>query len=669
MLVFRMLSRMIESRATVWAACGVSLLLGLFFVFVWSPLPWGWKGIDFYYEIARALAHGAPFPTVHLVWGYAYFLAFWYRLFGDRQWVPLVVQVALNATIPLMLYHLVRAELGQRVAVAAALLAGLFSFNTVYASTQASDSVCTVLVVAAVLGLATGDRLQGWTWFALAGLLTGLAYQFRPNLALFPAFVAAAYLATRGLARARLVQAGALLGTFAVVAAPWVVRNYRWTGLFIPASTHGGVQLWFGTLQAGAYEQSWIYNPRASFETPPVDYTSVDEMPLVISATANACDPPQQVALVYWTSRDRARRRLAGTPDAAGRVEFVLPAQPAPTAVYYYFENRSRAGGTPQVGLTPPDGDAVPLMLVVSRDHLGDLDVDHDALDIFDVVRLLRHVEWREPIASTPDLDLDGDGALTEADARKALAVLVHDHASLASADDPVAGIGHDDRAIDVALRDGSAVSIPRSWSGRITDLDLRTIGVGSMAAQVVSRSRPFAALRRPPAAPVRPCLAVVDIGANRVPYRRLPHEMRRFEALALDNIRHDPAAFLTASAHRALRVFVIEGSDDTRTAYQFKGAAVIYALGRAASVASLALCLVGIAIAVRRRQRILMLLVPIVYVPATICFMLINARYSMTTQPFVFAFVAVTAVAALDRVRGPERADARPPAAPAAGR
>jgi len=45
------------------------------------------------------------------------------------------------------------------------------------------------------------------------------------------------------------------------------------------------------------------------------------------------------------------------------------------------------------------------------------------------------------------------------------------------------------------------------------------------------------------------------------------------------------------------------------------------------------------------------MLLTPIAYVPLTICFMLINARYSMTMQPFVFGFVAVTIVTVLERL------------------
>ena len=342
-------------RAGVAAACLASCGLGFFFVFVWSPLPWGWKGIDLYYEIALSVAHGEPFPTMHLVWGYVYFLAFWYRLFGDHQWIPLCAQVLLNATIPLMLYRLVSVEIGPRVAVVAAILAGVFSFNTIYASTQASDSVCTVLVVAAMLCLALGDRrltLDGY--FAAAGLIAGLAYQFRPNFVLFPPFVAGG-VSARPAAHdgSRSCNLAVFLAVFALAAAPWIVRNYRWSGLFVPASTHGGVQLWFGTLQSGPYEDSWIYNPRAAFEFPPLDYTSVDEFPPVAAATLNACPAVGQSApRPDLLDQPRSHPAPAGPPpnDGGGSVTFEVPAQPAPTALYYYFETTALVGGQQRVG-------------------------------------------------------------------------------------------------------------------------------------------------------------------------------------------------------------------------------------------------------------------------------------------------------------------------------
>ena len=46
------LARVLDSTRTVYFAAAVSLLLGLFFVFVWAPHPWGWQGIDQNHELA-----------------------------------------------------------------------------------------------------------------------------------------------------------------------------------------------------------------------------------------------------------------------------------------------------------------------------------------------------------------------------------------------------------------------------------------------------------------------------------------------------------------------------------------------------------------------------------------------------------------------------------------
>jgi hypothetical protein len=664
-----------KAPGIVVAACGISLAIGLFFIFVWSPLPWGWKGIDLYYETALSVAKGEPFPTMHLVWGYVYFLAFWYRLFGDHPWIPLCAQALLNASIPLMMYYLVRQDFGNRVAVTTAALTGVASFNTVYTATQASDSVCTVLVVAAMLCYRLGDTRGRPSLFAAAGLAIGIAYQFRPNFAVFPLFVAAVHLLGRWRSTRALWQMAVLAATFLVAAAPWVIRNYRWSGLFVPASTHGGVQLWFGTLQSGQYEDSWIYNPRAAFEYPPLDYSSVDEFPAIVTAHAEPCDPStaRQIDLVYWTNRDRTPRRIAAFPGQAGSLVWSVPAQPSPTALYYYVESQASIGDRLAVARTPRTAPAVPAMFVITREHLGDLDVDGYVLDMFDLVRMMRHLAWGEHVDHADALDLDRDGSITERDIHIAASALVHDRDAAGSAGDVVTGVDTSDAATTLHLRDGSALTVPRIWSGRSTDLPLRTVGVGSMVAQLVSRSRPFATLQLPPGdedAARHPCVSVDNVEVDRVPYRRLPHEMRRFTALAADNVRHDPGGYLKASIRRLLRVFIVEGSSDVRTAYQFNRADMIYAIGRALSILNVALFAIGLAIALLRGLRVRVLLLPVVYVPLTISIVLITARYSMTAQPFLFAFVALALVTIWDAL-GPaaltRRFRARP--SPAAAR
>src|SRR4030095_11744817 len=109
-------------------------------------------------------------------------------------WIPLVAQVTLNACVPFLVYRLAAPLGGSRIATLAALVCSLFSFHTVYASTQSTDSVSTVLFLAALTLALEGRRSGGSAAFAIAGALGGLVAQFRPNLLLFPPFIAAAYL-------------------------------------------------------------------------------------------------------------------------------------------------------------------------------------------------------------------------------------------------------------------------------------------------------------------------------------------------------------------------------------------------------------------------------------------------------------------------------------------
>jgi NADH:ubiquinone oxidoreductase subunit K len=157
-------------------------------------------------------------------------------------------------------------------------------------------------------------------------------------------------------------------------------------------------------------------------------------------------------------------------------------------------------------------------------------------------------------------------------------------------------------------------------------------------------------------------CLDLEDAGINRVLRRYEPQEMRRATALALDNIRREPGAFAVASLKRALRLFVVEGGFDRQTTMQFAHSAIVYTVARAASIVYFGLFVGGLLLAIVRRRRLLVLLAPVLYVPATICPMLVTARYATTVQPFVFVFMAIALVEAHDFI-GRRRAAGTPTA------
>ena len=639
------LRRPLEPPAPVSAACVASFAIALVFIFVRAPHPWGWDGFDHYHELALELARGRRFPTMEVPWGYAYFLAAFYRLFGDHPWIPLVVQAALNAAVPALVYRFACTWLDRRTAVMAAVLTGLFSFNTVYASTQSSDAVCTCLFMAAILAFAAARRRESARCFAIAGILSGVVPQFRPNLILIPPLLAGIAVWERR-SRRRAAHAALLLACAATALLPWVVRNYRLTGLVLPTSVHGGVQLWYGTLQIGPYLHSRAYSPRSVFEAPAFEYTSLENVPIVVEAQVNCTEEALTgVALAYRSDDGSKEVRLAPARVDDRHYTFEIPPPRREAVLHYYFVTTWSGAAGPVVRTTPRAGARAPFIYFVTRDHLADADVHGELLDVFDVVRLIRSAAWNDSVPFADRLK-----AIGARDAPAAIALLMRRFVA-GDGDRIATALSHDDTQARVTLWDGSTIAVPRQWSGRITDL---TVSEGAASSLMTSRLSLRALEAAPPGRPTGAeiCTQVGEVAVNQVFYRREPHMMRRYWALALDNIRRDPFGFVRASAYRAVRLFVIEGSSDRFTAQQFSQSRTAYAAGTAASIVFLGLFAAGVVVAWRRRYRAGLPLLLIAYVPATLAPVLTNMRYTITVQPLMFMFMAVAISALTNAMR-----------------
>src|SRR5262249_23337856 len=137
--------------------------------------------------------------------------------------------------------------------------------------------------------------------------------------------------------------------------------------------------------------------------------------------------------------------------------QFEIPPPRTAATLYYYFST-TWPGDTALAATTPAEGSRAPFLFFVSQDHLGDLDAHGDLLDVFDVVRLLRHAAWGEPVRFADRLRAAGVDSL-----ESAVRTLIGS-AALASVN------GRD--AVAVAqFVDGSSLEVPRDWSGRITDV------------------------------------------------------------------------------------------------------------------------------------------------------------------------------------------------------
>jgi len=257
------------------------------------------------------------------------------------------------------------------------------------------------------------------------------------------------------------------------------------------------------------------------------------------------------------------------------------------------------------------------------------------------VVRFMRHTAWSEPLPFADKLHSAG-----VTDVRQAVAVLMYP-ITAADTDGFVSSIQSDAATARMSFADGSTMEVPRLWRGRITDL---TVTEG-MASRVMTSRIPVGTIASVHERPI--CAQVDDIAVNQVFYRREPHMMRRYAALALDNIQRDPVGFALASGYRAVRLFVIAGTSDRLTTQQFSRSRWIYSAAMGLSIVYLTLFGIGVAMAWRRGHRVGLPLLLIAYLPATLAPVLTNMRYTLTVQPLMFMFIAVAIVTLTRSFRG----------------
>lgn len=644
------IDRMAASPALPRLCAGVTLAIGLFFIFVWAPHPWGWRGIDQYHQIAEVLAKGGSFDTFDVPWGYGYFLAPFYWLFGPTPLPALLVQALLNATIPLMVYAYASRAFDRRVAAVATLLVAVLSFNTVYVSTESTDSVSTTLFMAMLLAFVRGRQENRWFWFVLVGLCGGVVAQFRPNLVLV-SFVFAALNWLLGPRSWQRIWQGAIITIVTIVLlVPWTWRNYELSGQFLPTSTHGGIQLWYGTLQTGEHLESRAHNPRSVFATSPFDYTSLIHVPIDFDIWMN-CPPatPERVSLVYRIANGPFARVPLQRSEGNHYLGSISPVGREARIDYYVETTWPQGVADPSVHTTPLGGPSDPLVYFVSERHTADLDDGDALLDVFDVVRIMRHVAWGEPVRALEKVDQNHDGRVDESDLLSVLRFMLRGMDRSGPSADRVRAFAVTPDAATVRFVDGSELRVPKVWTGQLTDL---SVGIGAAENLFAVRDR-FTQPNPEPKIPLEiQCLGPGDIGINRAYYRLQPHEQHRYVALALDNIRRAPVDYAWSVLYRAFRLFVIVGTDDQGTTQQFNRSRMVYAAGTALSSLYLALALIGAWVGWRRGYAVVLPLALILYIPVTIAFVLTNMRYTTTVQPLLLTFVAVTIVAAADRLR-----------------
>jgi putative peptidoglycan lipid II flippase len=176
---------------------------------------------------------------------YSFFLASVMAIFGRNIIFIQLLQMVISLGTGLLATR-IAAHFSAKAAPWVLLMMMLSPFEAVYSATVLSESVTTFLLLAAFCAVVT---LSGRGRWVASGALFGLCALTRDIY--WPLTIALACLwglLGEGRVPVRVKQGVTFLLCFAIVVAPWTIRNYRTAGRFIPISEGRlGISMWIGT--------------------------------------------------------------------------------------------------------------------------------------------------------------------------------------------------------------------------------------------------------------------------------------------------------------------------------------------------------------------------------------------------------------------------------------
>lgn len=178
---------------------------------------------------------------------YPAFLMLVYAVFGHSMAAAYLVQIALSVLNTYLIYRIGEMITASRIVSALAVLAlAVYPPHVLFTTLLMTECIFTLLVAGTLYLLLRGLRGEGEIFFALAGLVGGLASLCRGSFLLMPLLFSIVI----GLACKRtkklLVGITLFLAVFLMTLSPWITRNYRVFQAFVPGSTEAGFVLWCG---------------------------------------------------------------------------------------------------------------------------------------------------------------------------------------------------------------------------------------------------------------------------------------------------------------------------------------------------------------------------------------------------------------------------------------
>lgn len=213
--------------------------------------------------------HKPPSPTVFMMPGLSYTLAFFMKIFGEFGGLTAfrIAQASVQVLSLLMIFFIARKVFGSKAAILAVLLDVVYMPEIWVPNLILTETFFKFFVLCLVYFSICALEGGSTKLYILGGAALGLAALFRPTIATYPALILAMWIIKKVKLRNAVKYTAVVAVTFCLVLSPWWIRNYAIFHRFIPLTKATGNPMLQGT---------FINYDQSTKGTDGLDYTCYD---------------------------------------------------------------------------------------------------------------------------------------------------------------------------------------------------------------------------------------------------------------------------------------------------------------------------------------------------------------------------------------------------------
>jgi 4-amino-4-deoxy-L-arabinose transferase-like glycosyltransferase len=257
--------------------------------------------------------HKPPSPTVFMMPGLSYTLAFLMKIFGEFGGITAfrIVQASVQVLSLLLVFFIARKIFNSKAAILAVILDTIYMPEIWVPNLILTETLFKFFVLCLVYFSICALDEGRTSLYILGGVFLGIAALFRPTIATYPVLILAMWIIKKVKFRDAAKYTAIVMITFCLVLSPWWIRNYTIFHRFIPLTMATGNPMLQGTFIN--YDQSTkatdgldysIYDTKSS------TLTELQKNDLEIALSKYRLQnlfPKQPLDFIYWYTVGKAK--------------------------------------------------------------------------------------------------------------------------------------------------------------------------------------------------------------------------------------------------------------------------------------------------------------------------------------------------------------------------